>query len=186
MTIDLKTVITKPLTNMDLSHYLGNDALENILKYSELDDYNDLELLLPTHKSYKIILIEYERNSGHWICIMRYGKTIEIFNSFGVKHSNSDFAGSRAYNKYLGQFHLFLDKLARDEAKEHKFDVIYNKLQFQKKSVSVNTCGRHVVNRIICMLHYDMTLSQYQDFMKDAVKKTDMNYDEIVSTIISN
>lgn len=116
---------------------------------------------------------------------MRYGKTMEIFNSFGVKHSSDDFLGTREYNKYLGQFHLFLDRLAVKEAKEKKFDIIYNKLQFQRRSKIVNTCGKHVLNRIICMRDYNMNLEQYQTFMKESAKKTDMNYDELVATIIN-
>lgn len=185
MSTNLIKAIATPLTNIDLRKYLGDNADSNILKYSELDDYTDLEQLLPTHKSYKILLIEYEKNQGHWICILRYGNTIELFNSFGVKHSRDDFVGTAAYNKYLGQYSLFLDKLANKEAKERKFDVIYNKVQFQKKSIKVNTCGKHVLNRIICLLSYNMNLQQYIRFMKSARDKTDMDYDALVATIIT-
>jgi hypothetical protein len=179
---ELKKAIATPLTNVDLEKYIGSQE-DNILKYEELDDYEDLEQLLPTHKSFKILLIEYENNSGHWICIMRYKKTIEIFNSFGVKYPA--LVGNKEYNKYLGQYALFLNQLVKKEQDENKFDIIYNKIQYQEKSKDVNTCGRHVMNRILCLLHNDMNLKQYQQFMNNSKKSTNFNYDELVATIIT-
>lgn len=40
MTIDLKKAIAIPLTNYDLTEYLGKTAFDHILKYSELDHIN--------------------------------------------------------------------------------------------------------------------------------------------------
>lgn len=182
MSTELKKAIAKPLTNIDLERYIHKAGEDNILKYEELDDYTDLDQLLPHHKSFKILLIEYEQNSGHWICIMRYGKTIEIFNSFGVKYPT--FAGDKEYNKYLGQYSLFLNQLVKKEEDENKFDIIYNKIQFQEKSNKVNTCGKHVLNRILCLLYNDMNLDDYIKFMKKSAKNTGFTYDELVATII--
>jgi hypothetical protein len=182
---DLNKVIETSLTNFDLEKYLDKNAQDNILKYSELDDYTDLEELLPYHKSYKILLIEYEKQKGHWISILRYGKTIEIFNSFGSKPSWDDFVDSKEYNKYLGQYALFLNKLIKKEKDEKKFVLIYNQIQFQKKSHKINTCGRWVVNRILCMLYFDMNLDDYIKFMKKSKKDTGFSYDELVATIIN-
>ena len=73
---DLKEIIATPLSDGDLERYLGEEVQQNILTYSDLADYQDFEQILPHHKSYKIILIEYETNSGHWICILSYDNTI--------------------------------------------------------------------------------------------------------------
>jgi hypothetical protein len=181
---NIKQIIKTPLTDGDLERFLGADVQNNIVKYSDLDEFEDLEQLLPHNNSYKIILIEYEKNNGHWLCMLRYGKTIEIFNSFGTKHDEEDFIESNLINDYLGQSFLHLNILIRKELDEEKFNMIYNKIRFQVKHKSVNTCGRHVVNRIICLLHYDMTLNDYIQFMKKAIKKTKLSYDELVSTII--
>ena len=181
---NLKEIISTPLSDSDLEKYLGNEVRQNILTYSDLADYQDFEQILPHHKAYKIILIEYEKNSGHWICILRYNNTIEIFNSFGTKHDKDDLVNSKEINKYLGQSALYLNKLIEKEIDDGIFRLVYNKIRFQKKSVKVNTCGRFVVNRIICLLHYDMTLTKFVKFMDDAKDKTDMSYDELVSTII--
>lgn len=181
---NIKDTIERPLSDGDLEQYLGKNASNNIITYSDLAEYQDLEQLLPHDKAYKIILIEYEKNKGHWICMLRYSKIIEIFNSFGTKHDKDDFINSAELNRYLGQSSLYLNKLIEKEIDDGIFKLIYNKIRFQKKSVKVNTCGRHVVNRIICLLHYDMTLRQYVKFMADAEKKTKLNDDEIVSVII--
>lgn len=182
---ELKLLIKTPLTDDDLNRFLGIKNKNKILKYSELAKYNDMNDLLPKDKSYIIILIEYEKNTGHWICLLRYNKVIEIFNSFGTKHDDDDFVNSDEINNYLGQSALFLNKLIEDEIKDKEFEIVYNKIQFQEKSKHINTCGRHIVNRIICMKYYDMTLKDYIKFMKDTKIKTKLNYDEIVSEIIN-
>ena len=68
---ELKLLIKTPLTDDDLNRFLGVKNENKILKYSELSKYNDMNDLLPTDKSYIIILIEYEKNKGHWICLLR-------------------------------------------------------------------------------------------------------------------
>ena len=182
----LKETIATPMSDGDLERYLGKDVRNHIITYSELANYQDLEQLLPFDKSYKIILIEYEKNAGHWITVMRYSRIIEIFNSFGTKSSRNDFVDSDEMNKYLGQSKLYLNKLIEKEIDDGIFLLIYNKIRFQKKSVKINSCGRHVTNRLLCLLHFNMTLRQYVKFMAKNEKKTKMNDDEIVSTIISN
>jgi hypothetical protein len=118
--------------------------------------------------------------------MLRYGKTIEIFNSFGTKHDKDDFVKSKEINKFLGQSSTYLNDLIEKEVDDDIFHLIYNKRRFQKKSVHVNTCGRHVINRIICLLDFDMTLKQYIKFMDNAERKTKYNGDELVSMIISS
>ena len=182
---ELNILMRTPLNDDDLERFLGKEVNNNTLKYSDLENYNDMNDLLPYNKSYKIILIEYEKNSGHWICFLRLNGIIEIFNSFGTKHDDDDFVDSDEMNNFLGQSHLFLNRLIEDELKDEEFIINYNKIKFQIKSKNINTCGRHVVNRLICMMHYDMDLQDYINFMKNNKKKTKLNFDEIVTEIIS-
>ncbi len=116
---------------------------------------------------------------------MRYGRTIEYFNSFGLFPSDKDFVDDDQLNDELDQEHLFLNKLLDKEIDEEQFDdILYNKVKFQRPSETVNTCGRHVLNRLICMIHFNMHLQDYIDFMKKIKKETKMNYDELVASII--
>ena len=81
---EIKQRISKPLTDGDLERITGIKP-DDIIKYSDLKNFQTLGELLPNDKSYKVILIEDKYNSGHWVAIMKYGKTIEYFNSYGAK-----------------------------------------------------------------------------------------------------
>ncbi|CAM9564902.1 unnamed protein product [Ectocarpus fasciculatus] len=155
-----------------------------ILEYQELSRYTDIEQILPSNKSFVIILIEYKQNEGHWISVARYGKTIEFFNSYGKKHSKYDFMESKQLNRYLGQASMHLRYLLEKEAKEAKFDIVYNTQKFQRESDDVNTCGRHVLMRLITLVEMDMDLSEYIQFMRQAKRDTKKSYDRIVSDVI--
>ena len=87
-------------------------------------------------------------------------------------------------NEYLGQYALFLNKLIFKEDRQNDKDIVYNKVDFQGKQGKTATCGRHVVNRLLCLLHYNMNLQQYVKFMKKCKNETGFTYDELVCTII--
>ena len=62
----LQQQIKEEITDSDPTRYFGKKDFKNILKYSEIGNYKSIQQLLPRNKSWKIILIEYEYNSGHW------------------------------------------------------------------------------------------------------------------------
>ena len=67
----------------DIRFYL-KDA--RILKYTDLAKVKDIEKLLPRHKSHIILLYPVNsETSGHWVCITRFDKTLECFDSYGYK-----------------------------------------------------------------------------------------------------
>jgi len=89
MSIDMNEVLTRMRTNitdLDLERYFPetNHYNDNVIKYSELANYKSIEELLPKDRSYKIVLIEQNYNSGHWTALLRYDDTIEWFDSYGV------------------------------------------------------------------------------------------------------
>ena len=156
----LNELIHTPLTNRDLNKYGIDDA--NIILYSELDQIQDIGEFLPYDKAYKIILIEYEKQTGHWVLILRHNDTLEYFNSFGLKPSEKDFVNDDLLNQELNQKVLFLNDLFRKELNEKDFkQLVYNKKAFQDDNSEIMTCGRHVVNRLRCMLDYNMKLEDY-------------------------
>jgi hypothetical protein len=181
----LKELVKQPLTNKDLELYFGPNINDNIVKYSEIASYANINDLLPTDKTYKIILIETKLNSGHWVAILRYNNTIEVFNSYGCKPSRDDFCYvPKLTNLLLGQTEPFLNNLLNSTVKEGKFKIVYNKKKFQKMKDDINTCGRWVTNRIIMMRDFDLSLEDYIKFIEDAVKKTGLDNDYLVSYLI--
>ena len=185
--LDINESIQIPLTDAHIMKY--GVAKNDIIVYSELGDEYDIEGLLTDDNPYKIVLIEYKKNVGHWILIMKYvlkgKKTLEYFNPFGLLPSKADFVDDDALNDQLDQEHLFLNKLFYKEESEDDFDdLIYNKVKFQSREDDVNTCGRHCLMRLICMKDFNMDLADYIKFMKKFAKKLDASYDEIVTYTI--
>ena len=142
-----KTKLAQMFSDGDIKRYFGENV--PILKYHELANYHNILQLLPFDKSMVILLVETEKNSGHWVCLMRYGKTIESFDSYGcdidheLKYINPDTKQS------LGENEKFLSELAKTTPSDMKF--IHNKHRFQELSDGVNTCGKWTCARLIMM-----------------------------------
>ena len=156
---EIQNRIGKPMTNFDLEKYLTINP-SDIIKYSELSNYKSIEELLPKEDSFRVLLIEDKQNSGHFVGIFRFGKTIEYFNSYGNKW-DSDFRFiPRMISIILGQSTKDLTRLL-DKAKKDGFNVVYNKKRLQKLSPKIQTCGRWVaLRRHLGQMNY--TLPQFQ------------------------
>jgi hypothetical protein len=126
-------------------------------------------------------LIETKYNYGHWVCILRYGDTIEYFNSYGFAPSYDLDIINNNVNNELGQNEKWLN-IIFDNSKQ--YNIIYNKLKFQEKIDGINTCGKHILFRIICLKKFDMNLQQYQNLMKYFSNKYDKSFDELVAIFI--
>lgn len=179
---EIKNRIGQSISDTDIFNYFGHNGKEDTITYAELEQFNNLEQVLEKNKSFKIILIEEQENTGHWVLILRYGKTIEFFNSYGTSPSYEIDLIDDKQNEQLGQDEKYLNKLLNLAMKKYK--VIYNKKRFQKLENGVNTCGRHVLLRIIMLQHYNMNLERYIKFMEHLATKYKMDYDEVVSMII--
>lgn len=180
---DVLERISTNISDADLRRYFGDDADRNTIKYSELSQFKDIEELLPKDKAYKIVLFENDFNTGHWILLLRYGKTIEFFNSYGLK-PNADFKYvSRIKNFFLGQDPDDLKRLL-DGAEKSGYSVIYNKTRFQKMAQGINTCGRWIILRIVMMDFFCLDLPEFIKFIKTLSDKYDYTPDVIVSHLI--
>ena len=168
------------MTGQDIENYLPNCK---IIEYNDLADYNEITDLLTKPIDYVITLIETTAdNVGHWVCVLRYGNTIEFFNSYSGKpdFQKNNFI-SKAKNIEFGQTQNYLTNLLVNS----NFNIIYNKLQLQKYSNGSTTCGRWVCARILCLLKDNMNLKQFLEFMIDLKKQfKNKSYDEIVCVLI--
>ena len=185
-----KEIIASALGDDDIKKYLP-DA--KILKYSDLNKYNNIEELLPNNKSYVVILYENQKNKGHWVCLMRYkdkkrGDLIEFFDSLaddGKPDSQLKWVSSET-NKLLGQGKPILTELLN----KSDLPVIYNKFKFQsegnkKDGNLINTCGKHCVFRIVNLLNDNRNLEDYYKLMAKAQKQSKNTFDEIVAHLCS-
>lgn len=155
--------IKTPMSNGDLERHTGIKA-DDVIKYSDLQNYSKIEELLPTDKSARIILMEKQYNSGHWVAVLRYGKTIEWFNSYGNKWDGDWGFVSRMMRMILGQNDKDATRLM-NQAKADGWNTIWSKKKLQKLSPSVQTCGRWCVMRIETM-KMGYTLPEFYALLK--------------------
>ena len=159
----------------DIRHYLPNAKL---LTYNELSAYKKIEELLPKHKSYFILLYPVKSDTdGHWVCMTRYDKTLEYFDSYKGKPDEplswGKFKKTPHYlSKLLGKTHL---------------RVTYNNIDFQsKRDFNISTCGSYSVFRILTMLEMNADLEK-NNLILQTLKETneDKSYDDIVVEFIN-
>lgn len=183
MSIDMNEVLTRMKTNitdLDLERYFPetNHYKNNVIKYSELGNYKSIEEILPNDRSYKIVLIEENYNSGHWTCLLRYGDTIEWFDSYGLDVDCELKFINAVKRRLLGEGRNILrDLLKKVKGKK----VIYNHYKFQKLSNCSCTCGRWVILRILMMKNFFYDLEEFQKFIKKYKKELGLGADELVA-----
>jgi hypothetical protein len=180
---EIQNKITSPLSDDDLKYYLGADINKQIITFSDLDNYLSIDDLLPKDRSYKIILIEEEKNRGHWVAIMKYNNTVEYFNSYGTKPTNDLNFVSSIKNKLLGQSKDLIKKIL-DDSLTKGYKVIYNTKRMQKIGPNINTCGRHIVCRLVAMTKLFYDLQEYINYIDQFKKKYNVDSDEVVAILI--
>jgi hypothetical protein len=170
----------RPISDSDIKHYLP-DA--KIITYGELSKYKTIDELLPKSHDFVIILYEWKQDYGHWTCVLKYDDAIEFFDPLG--HNDKTILGWAPFHvrKMLGEDEDYLTELL--EKAKSKYKVVINKMKIQNEKA--NTCGRHVVARILAFLADNEHLPEYQKMLKHIRKLFNgkLNYDEIVSQIIN-
>lgn len=166
------TELEKMFSDADFARYFGPGK---VIKYNELAEYSNINELLPNDKDFRIILVESQYNQGHWTCVLKYGNIIEWFNSYGTKPEH-DFKFIPNFTKHLlGQGGNLLTKLLKTKRPDQK--IYYNKKKLQKIVDGVNTCGRHVVARILAMLvgyELDDYIRKVEDKQEETGKPADL------------
>jgi hypothetical protein len=178
---EIQDRISIPMSDADLERYTGVTP-DKVIKYSELINYKTIEELLPTDKSFRIILLEQRPRNGHWVTVLRYGKTIEVFDSYGGTIDNELKYIPEVMKRMLGEDKKHLGRLLK--AVEDR-QVIYSKKRLQKLKGGINTCGRWVILRILMMKQFFYTLNEFLAFIDNAVKDTSFTPDELVATWIT-
>lgn len=166
------------LTDGDIGRYFGDGAESKILKYSELSQYKHIDELLPKERDFRVILVEDSHNKGHWCCILKYNKTIEWFNPYGVRPDGQKNLLGKVRNQMLGQEHDYMTDLMKS-SKGYK--LIYNKARLQKLRQGINTCGRWIILRIICMKDLMMDLKMFIKTVRDTQEATGLPPDALVA-----
>jgi hypothetical protein len=172
-------IIHEPMDDGDIRTYFPK---ARVLRYAELADYDDIEELLPKDKSYVFLLYQHRPNDGHFVCLMRYGTTIEFFCSYGSKIDGPLYWTPLPARQALGEGKPYLSMLLRKAGK--RFKAIHNPVAFQSKKGGVATCGAYCVMRINQLVNHNQDLHEFIDYMEEIKKETGLSYDEIAANYV--
>lgn len=165
------------MSNNDFKNMLGDDI--KIIEFPKLEQYNNINELLPLKKDYCIIFyIENIINGsqvGHWTALMRDNNKYFFFDSYGITEKNElSFISKQKRLKYNEDIN-YLDKLLKNT------NYTNNKYKYQKFKNNINTCGRYVL--IILFLFINMKKFNFDDvynILSILKKKYKMkSYDEL-------
>jgi hypothetical protein len=175
----VEEIIEEPMDDHDIRAYYPN---AKIMKYGDLKNYKTIQELLPKDKSYVFLLYQHAPNNGHWVLLMRYGKTIEFFCSYGSQIDAPLTWTNPKARQMLGEGVPYLTNLLKAQS---EFNAIHNPVQYQSKGSDKATCGAHDVMRLSQMLNHGQDLTDYYDFMSRIKKESGLSYDEIVANFVS-
>jgi hypothetical protein len=166
-----KIELKKMASEDDLVRNFGLGVKNKILKYSELENFNTIDELMPEQDDYRILLLESEPSVGHWVCLIRKGDTLEFFDSYGKTHKGELKYIPKFINRMLNQKDDYLTRIMKSSK-----NPIFSTLKLQNSNPDVCTCGRHIIARILCSkAGYD--LDDYQKLIKKQTKERDMPAD---------
>jgi hypothetical protein len=158
-----------PLTNDQIISALGIN--ESFIKtYASLGSYATIEEAMGD-KPCLIILIEDRRRSGHWVSLCRTEHGFQYNNPYGSKYDSDLSIIGSMWNHILGNQRNTIERLLG----EH--NCTWNRVKMQGEKSEV--CGRYAIVFLHCMLSDGMTMSQYQQFMREQ-KQDHGSYDKAV------
>ena len=167
-----------PLSNKTIVSALGSVNDNVIVKYSDLDEFKSLNDLM-NGNNYVIILIESQKNSGHWVALYKKdNNTYYYFNSYGKKYDDDISTICAMSDLILGNERNSIRNLAQ----KSNADIVYNKVRYQNNTST--TCGRWCL-LAITMFNMNYNMKQLQNFFKNSVKDY-KDYYEMILDLTSN
>ena len=169
-----KNELKKMVSEDDFVRNFGLDVKDKIMKYSELQNYNNIDELIPLKDDYRILLLESEPSVGHWVCLIRKNDILEFFDSYGKTHKGELKYIPKFINKMLNQSDDYLTRIMKSSK-----NPIFSTLKLQNENPNVCTCGRHVIARILCS-KAGYNLNDYGGLIKREITDRGMPADILV------
>jgi hypothetical protein len=172
--------LSKMVASNEFQKMLGFEVNNKIMKYSDLEGVKDLNDIMTEPKDYRIILIETQRNTGHWTTILKYNdKYFEWFDSYSLKpDAEFEFISPEMQEILDERQHILTILLNKVLLKGGKW--IYNNVKFQKQAENVNSCGRWTITRLYFFMKLNYNFKQFQDFFINWKKRTNLPFDILV------
>lgn len=167
----LEEVKNYSLSDADIEEVIPDDTV--IFKYPELKNVKDINEIFDDHGRAIMLFLTNSDTSGHWTAFLKKGRTIEFFDPYGVKPDDQKKWLSKDKLEELGQEEDYLTRLL-NKAKKDGYKIIYNKYPFQIDRGDINTCGRHILTRLMLK---NLSLPNY----KKLILSSKVSPDEFVS-----
>jgi hypothetical protein len=175
---EIDTIEKYSLSESDLKDLLGPGI--PVFTYEDLLTTNRIEDIFDKQGRAIMLYLTESKTVGHWVCLIKKKGVIEYFNSYGNLEPDEELKWlSKAKAQELNQDTKKLSELLDNS----KFKEVINPYRFQQYKTDVNTCGRHVV----CRLMFDhLDIKEYKALLDDAITelekqtKKKMNYDDFV------
>jgi hypothetical protein len=160
----------KALSSDEINEALGGKT--KIITYDKLKDYKSINELLKPFGNVVILYLN-DKNFGHWTCLFKNKEgNIEFFDSYGLPMDQELRFIPDELREQLNQTKPILSNLLLKQKKK----IIYNNHKLQKLSPKVNTCGRHVITRLLMK---NMNIDDYNKF----IRSFDLTPDEFVTML---
>lgn len=176
----INDLVGKSISDQDLEKYFTRAIQKKIFVFGDLRKYNSIFQLLPKQKDFIIILIETQKDKGHWCCLTKNNNVICWFDSYGMSPGSELRFVDEDKKDELNEEHNYL----KDLLNKSKCKIEYNKIEFQDDSNSVRTCGKYVILYLILFNEKGFNLKQFQNFMKQQTKRLKLSYDQLVAYLI--
>lgn len=165
--------LARMVSDSDFKRYFGVDF--EPMKYSELNEYSDIDEIIPEEKGFRIFLTEQRPNVGHWTALLKYGDVWEWFDSYGVRPDGEWKYIPTVIRNALGQGGNILTNLLKTKYPNAK--IYYNKKKFQKNNDAVATCGRWCIARILAFqMGYELDdfINKVEEKVEETGKPSDI------------
>ena len=158
------------LSDFDIQKVLDGVSL---FKYPELHKMSSIEEAFDKTGRAMMLYLTEDENTGHWVCMIKKGDTIEYFDPYGGYKPD----GERKWIpkeklEELGEAEPTLSRMLKG------YKVISNPHKYQKEEVGNNTCGRHCCCRL---MFYHMSLPEYNKM----ITSSGMPADDFVTLLIT-
>jgi hypothetical protein len=153
-----------------------------IIKYSDLDEYPCFCNLLPNDFDFRVILVEQKMGIGHWVSIIRQKNNIYLFDSYGCPIDKELNFVEKAQRVLLGENGRFIERLINgcDKCSNNcNLNIYENNCKFQSLKPGVSTCGRWVC-LFVEMAKMGYSLDEFSKFVYTASENENLPTDILV------
>lgn len=162
----------KSLSDSDIYNALKGKC--KIIDYPKVSKYKTIDQLLSPYGC-AVILFLRAPNFGHWTCVFKVKNKVEFFDSYGYYPDDELKLIDPEFNENNYQNHTYLLKLMDNSP----YELEYNDHKLQQFGDGINTCGRHVINRL---RYQKIPIDDYARILKS----TDYSPDELVTMMTYN